>query len=173
MLEYIILGFLMKKPMSGYAIRRKIKISTSNFYSASFGSIYPALRRMKKKSLIIPSGQDTGENKIEYKITETGEKVFLEWLKQPVNPSAVSHEHILRLFFFGHIPGNYIEILLADFIHEIRNKNRELDRIEVIVREGVDEFEMASLDFGRDYYNFIEKWYSSFLDKFIKKNRSK
>lgn len=150
--------------MNGYAIRRKITVSTSNFYNASFGSIYPALNRLGKKGWIIPQEQDSRRKKIEYSIGESGKKAFLDWLCQPIKPSAVNHEYLLRLFFYRHLPKNIVENLIGDFILEIRTKIRELDKIEAIVKANADEFEMASLDYGRQYYQFIVKWYSGFLN---------
>jgi DNA-binding PadR family transcriptional regulator len=41
MLEYIILGYLLIGEMSGYDLKRWMSYCTSNFFDASFGSIYP------------------------------------------------------------------------------------------------------------------------------------
>ena len=41
-----ILGFLTWRPMTGYDIRKAMAASTGNFWSESFGQIYPALRRL-------------------------------------------------------------------------------------------------------------------------------
>ncbi|WP_236880832.1 PadR family transcriptional regulator [Clostridioides difficile] len=49
MLEYIILGFLMEKELSGYDLKQIMSESTSYFFDASFGSIYPALKRLETK----------------------------------------------------------------------------------------------------------------------------
>ncbi len=46
--DYIILGCLSIEPMSGYDIKRLISISTSLFYNASYGSIYPTLKKMEE-----------------------------------------------------------------------------------------------------------------------------
>lgn len=51
MLIYVILGFLCEKDMTGYEIKQKMTISTSNFIDASFGSIYPMLKKWKRGSL--------------------------------------------------------------------------------------------------------------------------
>lgn len=51
MLIYVILGFLCEKDMTGYEIKQKMTLSTSNFIDASFGSIYPMLKKWKRGSL--------------------------------------------------------------------------------------------------------------------------
>lgn len=49
MLEYIILGFLLSKDLTGYDLKQRMAKSTSFFFDASFGSIYPALKRLEAK----------------------------------------------------------------------------------------------------------------------------
>ena len=53
MLEYIILGFLMGCAASGYDLKQYMAESTSYFFDASYGSIYPALKRLEEKKLIL------------------------------------------------------------------------------------------------------------------------
>ena len=50
MLEYIILGFLMGCAASGYDLKQYMAESTSYFFYASYGSIYPALKRLKREN---------------------------------------------------------------------------------------------------------------------------
>ena len=52
MLEHIILGFLMTKDRSGYDLKWLMENSTSYFINASFGSVYPALKRLAQKNLV-------------------------------------------------------------------------------------------------------------------------
>jgi PadR family transcriptional regulator AphA len=47
-----LLGVLSLRPMSGYEIRQFMERSTSNFWSESFGQIYPALKRMLAEGLV-------------------------------------------------------------------------------------------------------------------------
>ncbi|WP_088185748.1 PadR family transcriptional regulator [Desulfosporosinus sp. FKA] len=53
MTEYILLGFLMQNSMTGYDIKQHMSMSTSYFIDASFGSIYPALKRLEQKGFIL------------------------------------------------------------------------------------------------------------------------
>ena len=48
----IILGFLMYGSMTGYELKKFFSISFSFFSGLSYGSIYPALRKMEKEGLI-------------------------------------------------------------------------------------------------------------------------
>ena len=52
MIEYILLGILTYGDMTGYDLKKFMAGSTANFYEASFGSIYPALKRMEQKGWV-------------------------------------------------------------------------------------------------------------------------
>ena len=49
---YAILGFLAQRPMSGYDIKRSVEESVDNFWSESFGQIYPILRRLAEQGMV-------------------------------------------------------------------------------------------------------------------------
>ena len=91
MLEYIILGFLMGCAASGYDLKQYMAESTSYFFDASYGSIYPALKRLEEKKLILSEEKVTGGKfKKLYSITEEGRGVFLTWLSRCVLPKHAS-----------------------------------------------------------------------------------
>ena len=78
MLEYIILGFLMTKERSGYDLKRCMTQTTSYFFDASFGSIYPALKRLTQKGLVtFREDVDGGKFKKVYRITDSGRTAFM------------------------------------------------------------------------------------------------
>ena len=43
---YVILGMLSWRPMSGYEIKALVDRSTRFFWAASYGQIYPELRKL-------------------------------------------------------------------------------------------------------------------------------
>ncbi len=49
---YVILGTLGWRPMSGYEIKSIVDKSTRFFWAASYGQIYPELRRLAAAGLI-------------------------------------------------------------------------------------------------------------------------
>jgi hypothetical protein len=83
MLDMAILGFLREGPMHGYELKQRLV--DLGFWRISFGSVYPALRRLEKASLIEVS-PGSGRRK-EYMITAEG-KGF-EW-RSPVSATAPS-----------------------------------------------------------------------------------
>ena len=52
MLELAILGLLIESPMHGYELRKRLTGLLGAFRAFSYGSLYPALRRMQAEGLI-------------------------------------------------------------------------------------------------------------------------
>jgi DNA-binding PadR family transcriptional regulator len=99
--HFAILGFLTLGPMSGYDIKKLVEESTENFWSESFGQIYPALRRLTEEGLIekdeAPS--EGGRPRHVYSINDRGRQALAAWLREPTEPPPVRIELLLKLFF--------------------------------------------------------------------------
>ena len=67
-----LLGFLSWGPMSGYDLRRVIDQSISNFWSESYGRIYPMLAELSKDGLVDcqKTVSDGGRPRNVYKLTK-------------------------------------------------------------------------------------------------------
>lgn len=52
MLESIVLGMVLDKDLTGYDIKKIIKNGIGVFYKESFGSLYPALKRLTQKGFL-------------------------------------------------------------------------------------------------------------------------
>ena len=98
---HAILGFLTWCPMSGYDIKKAIEDSTSNFWSESYGQIYPILKRLTQEGLVTQSSVSTqgGRDRHVYTITEAGQHELQRWLDEPTGPCVVRNELLLKLFF--------------------------------------------------------------------------
>jgi DNA-binding PadR family transcriptional regulator len=98
----VILGMLRLGARTGYEIKRAIDLSTRFFWTASYGQIYPELRRLEERGLVearaAPRG---GVKRNSYRLTETGETVLRDWLTDSESfLFELRDEHLLR-FFFG------------------------------------------------------------------------
>ena len=49
MLDYIILGMVLNEDLTGYDIKKFIENGIGVFYKASYGSLYPALKKLTEK----------------------------------------------------------------------------------------------------------------------------
>ena len=76
----IILGFLHFGPRSGYDIKQSVEISTRFFWGASYGQIYPELRRLEQAGLVRVVAEG-GRRRKTYGLTAAGEHAFDEWFR--------------------------------------------------------------------------------------------
>ena len=96
-----ILGLLTWAPMTGYELKNTLESSVSNFWSESFGQIYPELRRLAESGLVTSEseGEETGKSRRRYAITETGRAVLRTWLAEPPKHRPPRNELLLKIFF--------------------------------------------------------------------------
>ena len=104
---YVILGMLSLGKQTGYDIKQFVDKSTRFFWAASYGQIYPELRRLEDEGLI--SGQPEprgGRARTVYTLTPAGEAAFTDWLDDTDEqlPFEVRAEGMLKLFFSDVVP---------------------------------------------------------------------
>ena len=102
--KYAILGVLSQGPMSGYDIKKFIEVSISNFWSESYGQIYPILKQLTEEGLT-NSHTEKQEGKPEryiYTLTDKGWDTLREWLAEPAEYAVGRIEILLKLFFGRH-----------------------------------------------------------------------
>jgi PadR family transcriptional regulator, regulatory protein AphA len=77
----VILGMIRLGRRTGYEIKQLVDVSTRFFWSASYGQIYPELKRLQEAGLI--RGEDDpagGRARTAYTLTEAGEAALDSWL---------------------------------------------------------------------------------------------
>jgi DNA-binding PadR family transcriptional regulator len=115
-MQDVILGFLCEEPMSGYDIKQMMENSVSYFFDASFGAIYPALRKMEKEGLVEKQviQQEGKPNKNLFAITETGKEQFQQYLHSPITPTIMRSDVLIRLFFARFTTAHNVEKWLTE-----------------------------------------------------------
>jgi len=104
---YVILGMVGIGPdaPTGYDIKNAIDRSARFFWNASYGQIYPELRRLERAGLIegrnVPTG---GRKRREFQLTAAGREQLLSWLAQPADMPQLRDESLLKLFFSDALP---------------------------------------------------------------------
>ena len=99
--KYAILGMLSIRPMSGYDIKKEIQESISNFWTESYGQIYPVLKSLVTEKLVTKTVQ-RGAGKPDrhvYSLTAAGRKELQAWLAEGSTPKVERNELLLKLFF--------------------------------------------------------------------------
>ena len=82
MLDFAILGILTDGPLHGYELKRVLADSEHGFWTVSFGSLYPALRRLEKQGYV-SVGMEGGSRRKVYQLTPEGKAYFQELLEAP------------------------------------------------------------------------------------------
>src|SRR3954463_14442390 len=101
----VILGLLSLGPRSGYEIKQVVDRSTRFFWAASYGQIYPELKRLEQLGLIEGESAPTGARKRRvYTITPDGEDALRDWLHGREVRMEMRDESLLRLFFADTLP---------------------------------------------------------------------
>jgi DNA-binding PadR family transcriptional regulator len=91
----------MESSASGYEIKKKLEKIFSHFYNASYGTIYPTLRKMENDGLITKQNvvQEGKPNKNIYTITEKGRQSFYQYLESDIQEVEIKSDFMIRLYF--------------------------------------------------------------------------
>lgn len=107
MLELAVLGLLKERPMHGYQLSRELTDSLGGLWRVSYGSLYPTLRRLEHDGGIESQAGDQrgARRKKVYRITEAGERMFLDLLQEaPQDGQTEDARFRIRLAFFRYLP---------------------------------------------------------------------
>ena len=132
--KYVILGMLSIRPMSGYDIKKGIEESISNFWTESYGQIYPMLKSLVAQKLVtktVERGSGKPDRHV-YALTEQGRRELRRWLTEGVVPKVERNELLLKLFF-----GEEVETAAnIELVEQYREHQRQLlEKYKVIEKE--------------------------------------
>src|SRR4051812_39965913 len=100
----VILGMLAARPRSGYEIKQLVDRSARFFWAASYGQIYPELKKLEKAGLVTGADSSRGaRQRTTFKLTADGRRAAREWIAQPPEVLETRDEGLLKLFFAGSI----------------------------------------------------------------------
>ncbi|MDQ3822586.1 MAG: PadR family transcriptional regulator [Actinomycetota bacterium] len=97
----VILGMLRLGARTGYEIKQATDVSTRFFWGASYGQIYPELRKLEEAGLVTAAADAPGgRRRRAYELTEAGDRALRDWLvaDEPLEFS-VRDEGLLKVFF--------------------------------------------------------------------------
>ena len=155
----VILGMLSFSPKSGYEIKNFVDRSTRFFWAASYGQIYPELRRLSDAGLI--AGTDSpqgGRRRTVYALTPAGRKALVAWLETPPDTYEMRHEGMLKLFFADALaPRERIE-RLRDLGRVHADKVAALRVIEEAAKKSPDSSAYLVLRFGIAFNEWAAEW---------------
>jgi len=165
--RFAILGMLaLGRKKSGYDLKKAIASSTANFWSESYGNIYPALKKLLAEGAIreeSDKGPASGRQKQLYSITDEGRRALRQWLRQPVAPRSEDNELLLKLFFGAMMPARDSQALVAAHRDHHRMLLEKFAAIEKIIAAGptTDEQKVylrATLSYGQAVSRALLEW---------------
>jgi DNA-binding PadR family transcriptional regulator len=98
---YVILGMLRLGRRTGYEIKQLVDNSTRFFWAASYGQIYPELKKLEESGLVIsePDPQG-GRQRRAYALTTAGDQALDSWLRDSDETGFEMRDlGLLKLFF--------------------------------------------------------------------------
>ena len=109
MLELAILGLLLESPMHGYELRKRLTGLLGAFRAFSYGSLYPALRRMQIDGLIVEDAAPLGTTKLRrarrvYQLSDSGRQRFSELVADTGPQNYTDDGFGVHLAFFNRTP---------------------------------------------------------------------
>lgn len=157
---YVILGMVSREPRSGYEIKAAVDSTTRFFWAASYGQIYPELKRLSEAALVEGVDASQGDRKrTRYAITADGKAELKDWLRKPPEASEMREEGLLKLFFSGVLkPAEAVETLRA-----MRKRRLELSEqlrsMEPQKMENAeDPFPLMVLRAGIEFNEWFAEW---------------
>ncbi|HEX5610403.1 MAG TPA: PadR family transcriptional regulator [Solirubrobacterales bacterium] len=156
---YVILGLVSKEPRSGYEIKAVVDRTTRFFWAASYGQIYPELKRLSEAGLVVGVDAPTGGRKrTRYEITADGEEELKGWLRQPPGTFEMRDEGLLKLFFAALLPPEEaVEIVRSMRAHR-EAVNAQLREMEPAAQGKDDPYPLTVLRSGIEFTDWFVDW---------------
>ena len=160
----VVLGLLRLGARTGYDIKRFADISTRFFWGASYGQIYPELRRLSKAGLIRAKDQPRGGvARTEYTLTARGERALHDWLTG--DPASLIFEYrdepLLKLFLGDVLTKDEIGANLRgarEQFERVIERFREIEQLDADDEDG-PRYPGVALQYGIDLMEWIVAWY--------------
>jgi PadR family transcriptional regulator, regulatory protein AphA len=156
---YVILGMLRRGPLSGYEIKAMVDNSTRFFWAASYGQIYPELKRLAEAGLVEGVDSPTGgRRRTVYEITADGEEELKAWLRLPPETYEMRDEGLLKLFFAEALPPEEAVEIVRSMRGYREGMNRRLREIEPSKDEDKMAYPLLVLRCGIEYTDWFVDW---------------
>jgi DNA-binding PadR family transcriptional regulator len=135
----VVLGMVKLGARTGYDIKRATDLSTRFFWGASYGQIYPELRRLTEAGLLRAADAPRGALKrTVYELTPAGESALHEWLTRGDWGDFELRDEALLRFFFGDLLSR--DEVVAN-LRVMRRRHEEIrDRFRAMEADARDGF---------------------------------
>jgi PadR family transcriptional regulator, regulatory protein AphA len=165
-----ILGMVYLGNRTGYEIKQLVDKSSRFFWAASYGQIYPELKRLEREGLLEAKDDPRGgRNRREYSLTPAGEQAFRAWLASDEEPVLEQrNEGLLKLFFADALSAEEVQSLLRQ---KIEQHERIIERLCQIAPDEAtaNEFPLLVRDYGVAFNEWAAEWYRELAERLAKR----
>ncbi|TYL55269.1 PadR family transcriptional regulator [Nocardioides sp. BGMRC 2183] len=170
-IELAVLGLLHEGPMHGYELRKRLNLMLGWGRLLSYGSLYPALKKMLRGSLIaevapeqVPGAVASRRQRIVYQLTDKGAAEF-ERLMSEVGPTAWEDDNFdIRFRFFS---STDMEIRLRVLEGRRSRLQERLDRVQrelAMTQKEVDRYAAELQRHGVESVEREVRWLSDLIN---------
>ncbi|WP_141014971.1 PadR family transcriptional regulator [Nocardioides sambongensis] len=169
-IELAVLGLLHEGPMHGYELRKRLNLMLGWGRLLSYGSLYPALKKMLRGSLIAEVAPDqvpgvaSRRQRIVYQLTDKGAAEF-ERLMSEVGPTAWEDDNFdIRFRFFS---STDMEIRLRVLEGRRSRLQERLDRVQrelAMTQKEVDRYAAELQRHGVESVEREVRWLSDLIN---------
>jgi DNA-binding PadR family transcriptional regulator len=175
-LELAILGLLHEAPVHGYELRKQLGVRLGGFRLFSYGSLYPALRRLTRAGLIVEDAEPEPESgtpktwtgnrraKRVYRITAEGKERFAEMLADS-GPHAFDDEGFgVYLAFFSRAPAESRMRILEGRRRAVEERREGLRSALARAGEQIDRYTTQLHQLGLDGCEREVRWLNELIE---------
>ena len=162
---YVILGMVRLGRRTGYEMKSLVDVSTRFFWAASYGQIYPELKRLEEAGLL--EGEDdpeSGRRRRSHRLTAAGERALHDWLtsSEPLEHE-LRDEGLLKFFFADALEPDERAALLRRMREQYEGLRQRLLEIQPGAQaardeRGGEEFAYLTLEWGISHAGFMADW---------------
>lgn len=147
--KFAILSLLRLGPLSGAEIKEYCQSRFGQFWSESYGQIYPALSALCNEGLIRRIDDGKRKKFKKYEILAAGRTFLRQWLETPSSDRLIRDELILKLFSASIVEP---DVLLNNIESELSKNAENMTKIE----DGIATLrEMSAATPDADYWALI------------------
>jgi PadR family transcriptional regulator, regulatory protein AphA len=174
-LEYIVLGLLMTQDMTIYQLNQAFNSGLSLIYSASYGSIQNAIKKLLAgEDIGFIETVENGRNKKIYHLTEKGKISFFQWMHAELPMNKLEMIVLSKVFFLGLIvSAEEKKQILQKILIAIKGMESELiDLAKTLSQLELPEdamkiyrFQFKTLDYGILSHGVAREWVQKIMDE--------
>lgn len=172
-MEQVILGLMVLQSMTIYELHNVFKRGVSLFYSASYGSLQSALKKLVEREMVTFEEVMEGKRKKKiYTITDAGGKEFYKWMRAEIPKRKMTSTILAKLYFLGLIKRKKDKRdIIEGFITALKESEETLVQADAQVRDFVTPpalndlflYQYKTLEFGLHSSRFTIAWFEELL----------